>query len=158
MVSKVFGKLVDNRIVDYLEKCGLFSDSQYGFWSIKCTSSDGINRIARSLNRAGATRVVALDISKAFDSVWCAGLLHKLKSYGISVQIFDFISSFISNRWLWVVQDRKISQEYLVNEGVPQGAILGNYLPDDVICSIAIYADDTALYSKYDLASDLWQP
>ena len=100
MVSKVFGKLVDNRIVDYLEKCGLFSDSQYGFWSIKCTSSDGINRIARSLNRAGATRVVALDISKAFDSVWCAGLLHKLKSYGISVQIFDFISSFISNRWL----------------------------------------------------------
>ena len=30
------------------------------------------------------------------------------------------------------------------------------YLPDDVICNIAIYADDTTLYSKCDQASDLW--
>ena len=29
--------------------------------------------------------------------------------------------------------------------------------PDDVICNIAIYADDTTLYSKCDQASDLWQ-
>ena len=33
VVSKVFGKLVNNRIVDHLEKCGLFSDFQYGFMS-----------------------------------------------------------------------------------------------------------------------------
>ena len=32
-----------------------------------------------------------------------------------------------------------------------------NNLPDDVICDIAIYADDTTLYSKCDQASDLWQ-
>ena len=31
------------------------------------------------------------------------------------------------------------------------------YLPDDVICNIAIYADDTTLFSKCDQASDLWQ-
>ena len=48
----------------------------------------------------------------------------------------------------------KSSQEYSVNAGVPQGSILGptfcllyiNHLPDDVICNIAIYADDTTLY------------
>ena len=56
------------------------------------------NRIARAFNRSGATRAVALDISKAFDRVWHAGLLHKLTSYGISGQIFGFISSFLSNR------------------------------------------------------------
>ena len=33
LVSKVFGKLVNNRIVNHLEKCGLFSDFQYGFRS-----------------------------------------------------------------------------------------------------------------------------
>ena len=33
VVSKVFEKLVNNRIVDHLEKCGLFSDFQYGFSS-----------------------------------------------------------------------------------------------------------------------------
>ena len=32
-----------------------------------------------------------------------------------------------------------------------------NDLPDDVICNIAIYADDTVLYSKCDQVSDLWQ-
>ena len=32
-----------------------------------------------------------------------------------------------------------------------------NDLPDDVVCDIAIYADDTILCSKCDWASDLWQ-
>ena len=38
MVSKVFEKLVNNRIVDHLEKCGLFSDFQYGFKSSRSTA------------------------------------------------------------------------------------------------------------------------
>ena len=87
------------------------------------------------------------------------------KSYGISGQIFGIISSFLSNRRLWVVQDGKSSEKYPVNAGVPQASIIGptffllyiNDLPDDVICNIAIYADDTILYSKCDWASDMWQ-
>ena len=79
--------------------------------------------------------------------------------------MFGIISSFVSNRQLQVVLDGKSSQEYLVNAGVPQGSFLGptlfllyiNDLPDNPICDIAIYADDTTLYSKCDWASDLWQ-
>ena len=63
-----------------------------------------------------------------------------------------------------MVLDEKFSQEYLVNAAVPQGSILGFTLfllyidlYDDVICNIAIYADDTTLYSKCYQASDLWQ-
>ena len=123
------------------------------------------DRIARAFNRSGATRAVALYISKDFDRVWHAGLLRKLKSYGISGQIFGLISSFLSNRRLRVVLDGKSSQEYPVNAGVPQGSILGptlfllyiNNLPDDVICNIVICDDDTTLYSKCDQASDVWQ-
>ena len=67
--------------------------------------------------------------------------------------------------FLCVALDGKSSQEYLVNAGVPQGYILGptlfllhiNDLPDDDICNVAIYADDTTLYSKCDQESDLWQ-
>ena len=110
-------------------------------------------------------RAVALDISKTFDRVWHAGLLHRLKSYGSSSQIFGLISSFLSNRQLQVVLDGKSLHKYPVNAAVRQGSILGpalfllyiNDLPDEVIYNIAIYADDTTLYSKCDLASDLWQ-
>ena len=126
-----------------------FSDFQYGFRSSRLTAdllTVVSNRVARIFNRSGAI------------------LLHKLKSYGISGQIFGLISSFLSNRQLQVVLDGKSSQKYPVNAGVPQGSILGptlfllyiNDLPDDVICDIAIYADDTTLYSKCDRASDLW--
>ena len=98
VVRKVFEKLVDNRIVDHLEKCGLFSDFQYGFRSSR-SAADLLtvvcDRIARAFNRSGATRTVALDISKAFDRVCHAGLLHKPKSYRISSQIFSLISSFL---------------------------------------------------------------
>ena len=38
VVSKVFEKLVNNRIVDHLENCGLFSDFQYGFRSSQSTA------------------------------------------------------------------------------------------------------------------------
>ena len=55
-----------------------------------------------------------------------------------------------------MVLDGKGSQEHLVNAGVPQSSILGltlsllyiNELPEYVMCDIAIYADDTTLYSK----------
>ena len=77
------------------------------------------------LLRSGATWAMTLDISKDFDRVWHVGLLHKLKSYRISGQIFGLISLFLSNRQLWGVLDGKSSQEYLVNAEVPQGSIFG---------------------------------
>ena len=103
VVGKVFEKLVNNKIVHHLEKRGLFSDLEYGFRSSQSTVdllTVASDRIARAFNRSGTTRAMALDISKAFDRVWHAGLLHKLTSDGISGQIFGLISSFLSNKWL----------------------------------------------------------
>ena len=150
-------------MVYHLEKCDLFSDFRDGFRSSQSTAdlltviSD---RIARAFNRSGATQAVPLDI--AFDRVWHAVLLHKLKSYGISSQIFDLISSFLSNRQLWLVHHGKSSQKHSANARVPQGSVHGltlflvhiNDLPN-VICDIFIYADDATLYWKCDQACDL---
>ena len=113
MVSKVFEKFVNNKIVDHLEKYGIFSDFQYGFRSSRSTAdlvTVVSDRIARAFTKSGATKAVALDISKAFDRVWYTGLLHKLKSHGISGQIFGLISSFLSNRRLRVVLDGKFTR------------------------------------------------
>ena len=68
--------------------------------------------------------------------------------------LFSVIGGF---RWFWTENHNK--------NGVPQGTIVGpifflqyiNDLPDNVICKISIYADDTTLYSKRDQASVLWQ-
>ena len=71
-LRKVFEKTVNNGTVDHLEKCGLFSDLQYGFRSSR-SSADLLTvaseRIARAFNKSGVTRAAALDISKAFDRV-----------------------------------------------------------------------------------------
>ena len=92
-------------------------------------------------------------MSKAFDKIWHVDLLHKLKSYDISGQIFGLFSSFLSNKQLQMVLDGKSSQQHPVNAGVPQWHILGPTLfllnindpPDDVTCNVAIYVDDTTL-------------
>ena len=60
-------KFVKKRIVDHLEKCGIFSNFQYGFRSSRSTVdlltilSD---RTASAFNRSEASQAVALDISQ----------------------------------------------------------------------------------------------
>ena len=79
VVSKVFEKLVNNRIVDYVEKYGTFSDFQYSFRSSQSTAdllTVAPNRTARTFNRSGSTRALALNTSKAFHRVWHVGLLY----------------------------------------------------------------------------------
>ena len=72
VVSKFFEKLVNNKIVNHLEKCGLFFNFQYGFRSSPSTAdllTVVSDRIDRAFNRSGTTRAVTLDIFKAFDKV-----------------------------------------------------------------------------------------
>ena len=132
---------------------------QYVFRSSRSTANHLTvvsDRIARAFNRSETSRAVAFDISKVFDRIWHAGLPHKRTSYAISGQVLGLISSFLSNGQLRVVLDGKTLQEYPVNTGVPLGYIISptpfllyiNDLANDVICHIAIYADDTTLCCK----------
>ena len=107
VVCKAFEKSVNNTIVDYVEKCGLFSDFQYGFRSSRSTAdvlTIVSDRIARAFNRSGAMWAVALYISKAFDRVWHAGLLHKLNfrpNIWPSFLLFSVIDGF---EWFWMAR------------------------------------------------------
>ena len=63
VISKIFWKLVNDKIVDHVKKCGLFSDFQDGFRSSRSTAdllTAVSGRIARAFNRSGATRAVAM--------------------------------------------------------------------------------------------------
>ena len=108
MPCKVFEKLVNNRPVDYLEMCVLFSDGLYGFrssWSTADLLTVVSDRIARACSQSGATVAVAFDVSKAFDRVWHADYLQKHKSYRILSQIYClifFFSVIDSFGWFWL--------------------------------------------------------
>ena len=98
VVSKVFERLSNNGTVDHLEKCGLFSDFQYGFRSSQSTAdllTVVYDRIARAFNRSGATRAVALDISKAFDRV---GMLVFITDLSLTVFRSDVSPFFFFSR------------------------------------------------------------
>ena len=86
-----------------------FFDFQHGFSSQSIADLLTVvsDRIARAFNRSGTTQAVVFDISKAFNRVWHAGLLHRLKTYRISGQIFGLILSFLYDRQLRVVLDGK---------------------------------------------------
>ena len=159
VVNKVLEKPVYNKILNFTEKCSLFSyfrPSQF-ITDVVTIVSD---RMAKILTDSFAIRAVASDILKAFDSVWHAGFFHKLKPSGLSGQISGLIYSSLNNRRLRVVLGGKYSQEYprvlqgLILDTTPWLLYIKDFL-DDVICEIIIYLDDTTLYSKCDQTSDL---
>ena len=157
VVGKVFECLLNQSLLEYLEFNNLLSDAQYGFRHARSTGdllSFRTGHLSFVFKKRGEAFVVALDISKAFDRIWHKGLLHKLKSYGITGPYHAIISDFLNNRQIKVVLDGQSSSVFLINSGVPQGFILGptlfllliNDLPDALQSQVALYADDTNIF------------
>ena len=77
-VGKIFESFINDSLIKHLDSTGLFSDLQYGFRTLRSTADILTvlsERIYNSMDAGGETRAIALDISKAFDKVWHAGLL-----------------------------------------------------------------------------------
>ena len=100
-------------------------------------------------------RSVFLGISKAFGKVWHQSLLCKLKSMGISGEIYNLLENYLSDRFQRVILNGQFSSWKPILAGVPQGSILGpllfliyiNDLPNEIKSNAKLFADDTSLFT-----------
>ena len=94
------------------------------------------------------------DVSKAFDRVWHAGLICKLRAAGISGNLLNWFVSYLENRRQRVVISGIQSEWNFISAGVPQGSILGpllfllyiNDIVNEIGSNIRLFADDTSLF------------
>lgn len=156
VISKVFERLVNERLLNYFEKSNYLPASQYGFRRQRSTTDALLavsHDIHQALDNGGEARMIALDLSAAFDKVPHNALIHKLRMKGIFGPFLSLLNSFLINRVQQVVVDGAVSEQKSVLSGVPQGSVLGpslfliymSDLPDILENPIYSFADDTTL-------------
>ena len=162
--SKIFEKVIHNRMIAFIEKNNILSETQFGFrkgLSTEAALTQFIDEIHKGLNDRQYTAAVFMDLSKAFDVLDHEILKLKLEHYGFRGIILDFLLSFIKERKYFVSVNGFKSIIKSVTNGVPQGSTLGPllfllYVNDMKYSSNLLrftqFADDTTTtYRGFDL-------
>ena len=158
IISKVMEALVNRALWKYICKHRLISDKQFGFRAGHSTA-DALTYVTQNLHDAKdkrhESRLICLDISRAFDRVWHKGLIAKLEAIGLKGVLLQWIEDYLSDRELKVTISGKTSGAKAINAGVPQGSILGpllfiiyiDDLPEKLTNTAILYADDSSVMS-----------
>lgn len=157
-ISKILEKLLNLRLINYLERFKILSPSQFGFRNGKSTEDAVSALTALVVERVDAQSkclAVFLDLKKAFDTVSVPILLNKLEKIGVRDRPLALIENYLTERKQCVKIENSVSDDENITFGVPQGSVLGptlflvyiNELCDMKIdhANIFAYADDTAI-------------
>ena len=154
LISKVYEKVMHNRLYNHLVKNNIIHNTQFGFragHSCEHALFTAQNTILSALSKKEVAVLLLIDFSKAFDMVDHGILLAKLEHYGVRSNALDWFRSYLSDRRQYVhVNDTDSTTENLYH-GVPQGSILGpllfiiyiNDIPSiSNLAKFILYADD----------------
>ena len=155
--SKILEKVVHSQLINFFEKYNIISNSQYGFKrnsSTELAILDLNQHLLDNIERKFLTIGVFLDISKAFDTVKHDILLDKLSNAGIRGVAHDWFKSYLMDRSQYVSIGSYSSESLHIQNGIPQGSILGpllfNLFINDLTNSskklkYILFADDTTI-------------
>ena len=154
-ICKTFERMVNYRLVWYLETNNLINEYQSGFRHQRSTN-DHLVRLESFVRDAFIKKEhlvsVFFDLEKAYDTTWKYGILKDMGDLGLKGRLPNLISSFLSDRNFQVKMGSTLSSAYKQEQGVPQGSILSVTLFNIKINSIvkclnpgvdcSLYVDD----------------
>ncbi|MES9951106.1 MAG: reverse transcriptase domain-containing protein [Candidatus Thiodiazotropha sp.] len=151
-LCKTLERMINTRLVWYLESNDLITDFQSGFRSERSTN-DNLVRLETYIRDAFIRRehVVAIffDLEKAYDTTWRYGILKDLHELGLKGRLPSFIQSFLHDRTIQVRVGSTLSDRYDQEQGVPQGSILSTTLFNIKINNIVKCLDQRTDCSLY---------
>ena len=156
-LSKVFEKIISERLLSFIHKNNILTASQYGFRRNHSTLMAILkvyDFVTKAIDNREFCAGIFIDLSKAFDTLDHSILAKKLEFYGFRGIVNKLMISYLTNRQQYVVYNYGSSNLASVQYGVPQGSILGPllfllYINDiDTISNLLVFvlfADDTTI-------------
>lgn len=146
-LGKLFGSILNSRIIDFLSEHNVLSRSQIGFLP-NYRTADHIFTLHTLIDKyvnqnKGKIQACFVDFQKAFDSVWHEGLLFKLIESGIGGKSFDVIKSIYENNKLAVKIGDKHTDFFPQGRGVKQGCNLSPTLFNIYINELALLLEQS---------------
>lgn len=159
--AKIYERIILARLKIATQLKGIPIDEQFGFREAHSCPEQVYRLTEYILNRLNrhkpvGTGALFFDIAKAFDKVWHSGLIYKLYEAGIPDRLVRIIRDYLSNRQFRFRVEGTLSSPRPIMAGVPQGSVLSPHLfcfythdiPKTPGVELALYADDTALYTS----------